>query len=124
MNPEAYKEYRKMQIENQGPVTQEVIDAINNSRKPDNVSSETWEKMDKFDREWFHENQKNGFLPEEEKKKVGWSIYDHEADGNWDVSEVLRSFLYGKPTCEKCGKSDSMVKHSNGEWVCHHTHKI
>lgn len=113
-----------MQIENQGPVTQEVIDAINNSRKPDNISSETWGKMDKFDREWFHANQKNGFLPEEEKKKVGWSIYDHEADGNWDVSEVLRAFLYGKPTCEKCGRKEGMVKHSDGEWVCHHTHKI
>lgn len=27
-----------------------------------------------------------------------------------------------KPICKKCGKDDSMFQHSDGEWVCHHTH--
>jgi len=107
MNTDAYKEYRNLQLEKHGV-----------------VHPETWAKMDKFDREWFTINEKNGFLLEDERKKVGWSIYDHESAGNWDVLEILKSFTYQKPNCKKCCKNDNMVKHSDGEWICHHTHKI
>jgi len=27
-----------------------------------------------------------------------------------------------KITCSKCGRDDAMIKHENGEYVCHHTH--
>jgi len=29
-----------------------------------------------------------------------------------------------KPVCEKCGEDDAMIKHPDGEWVCHHTHPL
>jgi len=29
----------------------------------------------------------------------------------------------GKPICKSCGHSFNMIKHSNGIWVCHGTHR-
>lgn len=110
MNMDVYKEYRKMQIENQEQVKSD-------------VSPETWAKMDRYDRDFYLQN-KNNNLPEEARQRVDWSIYDHKCAANWDVVKVLTSFVYQKPNCKECGKNDSMVKHSDGKWVCHHTHKI
>jgi predicted RNA-binding Zn-ribbon protein involved in translation (DUF1610 family) len=28
------------------------------------------------------------------------------------------------PACPKCGQRDKMIRHDNGEWVCHNTHRI
>lgn len=47
---------------------------------PSGVNPETWAKMDRFDRQ-FYRLSVEGNLPESQRKEVGWSIYDHEADG-------------------------------------------
>jgi hypothetical protein len=82
---------RKEQIKNQGPVTQEVIDTIIISRE--GLSEKTWAKMDKFDRD-FYKRSLAGTLLKIEKEDVFGAIYDHEAAGNWDVAQVLRTLRY------------------------------
>jgi len=43
-----------------------------------------------------------------------------EPDGEMFIHPKVTDL--SKPECPKCGKSDSMIKHADGEWVCHHTH--
>lgn len=59
-------------------------------KKPD-----CWNKMDKFDREWYTRSQ-DGTLLESEREKVQWAACDHQNCGNYDVSEVLMSLQYRK----------------------------
>ena len=84
---------RKEQLENQGPVTQEVIDTIILSREK--LDEKVWAKMDKFDRD-FYRRSLAGKLLEIEKEGVVGAIYDHETCGNWDVAQVLRALKYKK----------------------------
>ena len=28
------------------------------------------------------------------------------------------------PNCQVCGNNDNMIKHSDGQWYCHRTHRL
>ena len=58
---------------------------------PENI----WNKMDKFDREWFKQSDE-GTLPESKRSDILNAASDHEFCGNWEVGSVLRNLKYKK----------------------------
>jgi ribosomal protein S27AE len=71
------------------------------------------------------ESNMNEVIEFVEKLSIQWKNNLTDEHLHVGADQILTELKYSLiPECPKCGSKDKMIKHSDGEWVCHNTHRV